>query len=54
MRLSNRATDATRELECATITTPLTVNSPVVNDAFEAANALVHIINDMVRTDNCF
>jgi hypothetical protein len=47
MKLSNRAMGATRELECAVITTSLTVNSPVVNEAFEAANALVHIINSI-------
>ncbi len=52
MKLSNRATGATRELECAIVTTPLTVNSSVVNDAFEAANALVHIINDLARADS--
>ncbi|KAJ5422944.1 hypothetical protein N7445_011052 [Penicillium cf. griseofulvum] len=47
MKLSNRAMGATRELECAVITTSLTVNSPVVNEAFEAANTLVHIINSI-------
>lgn len=50
-KLSNRVTGATRELECAIITTPLTVNSPVVNEAFEAANALVHVINMIPLAD---
>lgn len=51
MKLSNRAACATREIECAIISMPLTVNSPVVNEAFEAANALVHIINSIAHED---
>lgn len=43
--LSSRTTRATRELENSGSTMPLRVNSPVVNEAFEAANALVQIIN---------
>lgn len=39
---------ATRELERAITPTPLTVNSPVVSEAFEAANTLVRIINNIV------
>lgn len=54
MKLSNRATGATRELECAVITTPLTANSPVVNEAFEAANALVRIINSIPLADSIY
>ncbi|OCK73569.1 hypothetical protein K432DRAFT_430522 [Lepidopterella palustris CBS 459.81] len=54
MKLSNRAMGATRELECAAITTPLTVNSPVVNEAFEAANALVRIINSIPLADSTY
>ena len=54
MKLSNRATGATRELECAIITMPLTVNSPVVNKAFEAANSLVHIINSIPLADSTY
>lgn len=51
MKLSNRTIDATRELECAVVTTPLTVNSPVINEAFAAANALVRIINSLPLAD---
>lgn len=51
MKLSNRAIGATQEIECAVVTTPLTVNSPVVNEAFEAANALVRIINSIPLAD---
>ncbi|KAI1296125.1 hypothetical protein F5Y03DRAFT_398955 [Xylaria venustula] len=47
MKLSNRAIDATRELESGVLTTPLMVNSPVVNEAYVAANALVCIINSI-------
>ncbi len=47
MALSTRATRATRQLDRAGSSTPLTVNSPVVNEAFEAANALVRIINSI-------
>lgn len=54
MKLSNWATGATRELECAITTTPLTVNSPVVNEAFEAANALVRIINSIPLADSTY
>ncbi|KAF9892645.1 hypothetical protein FE257_001047 [Aspergillus nanangensis] len=54
MKLSNRAMGATRELECAVITTSLTVNSPVVNEAFEAANALVHILNSIPLADSTY
>ena len=54
MKLSNRAMGATRELECAVITMPLTVNSPVVNEAFEAANALVRIINSIPLADSTY
>lgn len=49
IKLSSEATSATRELECTIATTPLTVNSAVVNDAFKAANSLVHIINDITQ-----
>jgi hypothetical protein len=52
MYLSNRAIGTTRELESAVITTPLTVNSPVVEEAFEAANALVRIINNIPLADS--
>jgi hypothetical protein len=52
MKLSNRAMGATRELECAVITTSLTVNFLAVNEAFEAANALVHIINNIPLADS--
>ncbi|KAH8810689.1 hypothetical protein F5884DRAFT_258678 [Xylogone sp. PMI_703] len=54
MKLSNRATGATRELEAAIPTTPLTVNSPVVHEAFEAANALVHIINSIPLAESTY
>jgi hypothetical protein len=54
MKLSNRAMGATRELECAVITTSLTVNSPPVNEAFEAANALVHILNSISLADSTY
>ncbi|KAL5325445.1 hypothetical protein ACEPPN_006570 [Leptodophora sp. 'Broadleaf-Isolate-01'] len=54
MKLSNWATGATRELECAITTTPLTVNSPVVNEAFEAANAFVRIINSIPLADSTY
>jgi hypothetical protein len=54
MKLSNRAVGAARELECAVITTPLTVNSPVVNEAFEAANALVQIVNSIPLADSTY
>lgn len=54
MKLSNRAVGAARELECAVITTPLTVKSPVVNEAFEAANALVRIINSIPLADSTY
>lgn len=47
IKLSKRTMTATRELECAVNTVPLMVNSPVVNEAFEAANALVRIINSI-------
>lgn len=47
MSLINRATSTTRELACQVITAPLTVNSTVVNEAFEVANALVRIINSI-------
>ncbi|KAH7086128.1 hypothetical protein FB567DRAFT_63113 [Paraphoma chrysanthemicola] len=47
MKLSDRAVGAARELECAVITTPLTVNSSVVNEAFEATNTLVRIVNSI-------
>jgi uncharacterized membrane protein YgcG len=47
MALSTQATRATRELDRTGTATPLTVNSPVVNEAFEAANALVRIINSI-------
>jgi hypothetical protein len=50
--LSNRAIGTARELESAVITTPLTVNSPVVEEAFEAANALVRIINNIPLADS--
>lgn len=52
MKLSNRAMGATRELECAVITMPLTVTHPVVNEAFEVANALVRVINSIPLTDS--
>ena len=45
--LSSQATRATRQLDRAGSSTPLTVTSPVVNEAFEAANALVRIINSI-------
>ncbi|KAH8711973.1 hypothetical protein GQ44DRAFT_714027 [Phaeosphaeriaceae sp. PMI808] len=54
MKLSNRAIGATRELEYAVIPAPLTVNSPVVNEAFEAANALVRIINSIPLADSTY
>ncbi|KAJ4370701.1 hypothetical protein N0V83_005222 [Neocucurbitaria cava] len=54
MKLSNRAMGATRELECAVMTTPLTVNSPVVNEAFETADALVRIINSIPLPDSTY
>lgn len=44
MALSTRATHATRQLDRADSSMPLTVNSPVVNEAFETADALVRII----------
>lgn len=52
MKLSNRAVGAARELDGAVITTPLTVNSPVVEEAFEAANDLVRIINNIPLADS--
>jgi hypothetical protein len=54
MKLSDRVMGATRELEGAVMTTSLTVNSPVVNEAFEAANALVHIINNISLADSTY
>lgn len=54
MKLSNRAMDAIRELESAVIATPLTVNSPVVNEAYEAANSLVRIINSIPLADSTY
>ncbi|KAI0176908.1 hypothetical protein BJ166DRAFT_10496 [Pestalotiopsis sp. NC0098] len=48
MKMSNWATGATRELEREATPTPLTVNSLVVSEAFEAANTLVRIINDIL------
>ncbi|KAJ5290757.1 hypothetical protein N7478_000008 [Penicillium angulare] len=52
MKITNRAMGATRELECAVNTTSLTVNSPPVNEMFEAANALVQIINSLTLADS--
>jgi hypothetical protein len=52
MKLSNRAVGAVQELESVVITSPLTVNSPVVEEAFEAANALVRIINNIPLADS--
>lgn len=52
MALSTRATRTTRELHRASSTTPLTVNSPVVNETFEAANALVRIVHS-IPLENC-
>lgn len=54
MKLSNRAMGATRELECGVMTMPLTVNSHVVNEAFEAANAFVRIINSIPLADSTY
>ncbi|KAH9865986.1 hypothetical protein J1614_008550, partial [Plenodomus biglobosus] len=54
MKLSNRVMGATRELEGAVITIPLTVNSPVINEMFEAANALVRIINNIPLADSTY
>ncbi|KAI9685150.1 MAG: hypothetical protein M1822_004737 [Bathelium mastoideum] len=54
MKLSDRAMGATQELECAVVTLPVTVNSPVVNEAFEAANALVRIINSIPLADSTY
>ncbi|KAL3420306.1 hypothetical protein PVAG01_08805 [Phlyctema vagabunda] len=48
MKISNWAMGATRELERAITPTPLTVNSSVVSEAFEAANTLVRIINNIL------
>lgn len=45
--VSTRATRATRQLDGSDGITPLTVNSPEVNEAFEVANALLRIINSM-------
>lgn len=47
LSLSIRTTRATRELEGVNHTAPLTVNSSVVNDAFEAVNALIRVINSI-------
>ncbi|KAJ5474727.1 hypothetical protein N7475_004293 [Penicillium sp. IBT 31633x] len=47
MALSTRATHVTRQLDRAGSSAPLTVNSPVVNEAFEAASALIRIINNI-------
>ncbi|KAJ5688504.1 hypothetical protein N7462_002896 [Penicillium macrosclerotiorum] len=52
IKLSNRAMGATRENECAITTTSLTVNSPPVNEMFEAANTLVQIINSLTMADS--
>ena len=45
--LSTRALAATRDIEREIHTSPLSVNSPVINEAFETANALVRIINSL-------
>ncbi|KAF2122759.1 hypothetical protein BDV96DRAFT_681399 [Lophiotrema nucula] len=47
MALSTQVTRATRQLDCTGSITPLTVNSSVVNEAFEATNTLVRIINSI-------
>ncbi|EAW24649.1 uncharacterized protein NFIA_101330 [Aspergillus fischeri NRRL 181] len=54
MKLSNRALAAIQELECAVITTSLTVNPPAVNEVFEAVNALVRIINSIPLADSTY
>jgi hypothetical protein len=51
MSLSSRTMRATRELEHSGSTALLTVNSPVVNEAFEVANALVRIVNTISPSD---
>ncbi|KAI9759119.1 MAG: hypothetical protein M4579_002566 [Chaenotheca gracillima] len=51
MALSTRATRATRQLDRAGSSMPLTVNSPVINEAFEAAHALVRIINRITQAN---
>lgn len=48
MRMSNWAIGATRELERTSTPAPLTVNSPVVSEAFAAANNLVRVINNIL------
>lgn len=47
LALSDQAMRVTRQLNRAGSCKPLTVTSPVVNEAFEAANALVRIINSI-------
>jgi len=54
MSLSTRTTGAIRELEGTGGTTPLTVNSPVVNKAFEAANALIRIVNSTLLSNHAY
>ncbi|OKL62096.1 hypothetical protein UA08_02974 [Talaromyces atroroseus] len=53
MALSTRAMCATRQLDhhADSSTPPLTVNSPVVNEAFEIANALVRIIHGILAAN---
>ncbi|KAL2063568.1 hypothetical protein VTL71DRAFT_5373 [Oculimacula yallundae] len=48
MRMSNWAIGATRELGRTSTPALLTVNSPVVSEAFAAANTLVRIINSIL------
>jgi hypothetical protein len=45
---------ATRELKHAVIPTPSTVDSLIVNEAFEAANALMRIINSIPLADGTY
>lgn len=54
MSLSARTTSATRELEGTSSTAPLTVNSSVVNEAFEVANALVRIVHSITQSNQAY
>ncbi|KAL7940966.1 hypothetical protein V8C42DRAFT_336072 [Trichoderma barbatum] len=49
MTVSSRATQAAHRLDCADMTMSVTVNSPVVNEAFEVANTLTRILKDTME-----
>lgn len=51
IKLNNRVIGATRELDCAVVAMPLTVNSLVINEAFEAANSLLRIVDSITLAE---